>query len=173
MISDFEKHTAPVTYTKEEIKEKLKCYISVDRDRFDTLEFNSHVRYFKKSGEFKCGGFVYINPKVTKEGHQYMLLKSDKFRSKGVVIWTLYYDDIEKLYVKTGVDYHMATTQLNRRDKELQDAFDKIAIYIKKIYTRLKKLEQSSDDTKSNATRMSDFMIHKMTMDVDNISIPE
>lgn len=171
MESDFERHVNPTpkVYTEKEIEEKLQGYIPVLKNRLDTLEFNSHIRYYKTNGEFKCGGFIYLNPKTTKEGETFMVLKSDKFRSKGAVMWSLYYKDIKKLYVKTGMDYQIMDLKLKQRDKETQEAFNKVAAYIKKIYTRIKKIEQNTnDDTASVAsgvTYMSDFLKHKQEVE--------
>lgn len=172
MTSDFEKHsqcshrTAPRTV--EDIQEKLRSYVKVDRERYDCLEFNSHVRYFKSNGDFKCGGFVYINPKVTTEGRKYMLLKSDKFRTKGAVVWTLYYDDINKLYTKTGSDYQMVLELLNKRDEENRENLNKIATHLRKLYTKIRKLEDNTDGA-SVTSCVSDFMKHKRATDNDSV----
>ena len=67
------------------------------------------------------------------------------------------------------MDYQIMDLKLKQRDKETQEAFNKVATYIKKIYTRIKKIEQNTNDDNasvaSGVTYMSDFLKHKQEVE--------
>lgn len=141
-------------YTEEEIKEKLEGYIKVPRSQYQNLRHNNHIRYFKIDGSFNGGGFVnmpFVEGK--KEDKGYMQLKSNLFNSKKGLVWMVDYDNVKELYVQTSPDLKFFKKELEKRDQDVKEGFEKIAMHLKKIYSRIKKLEAS--DNASNVSNAS------------------
>lgn len=181
-ISDFEAHSTvgSVTpfvakvYTLEEIKEKLRGCVKISNEKWDTIEYGTQIRYFKKNGDFKAGGYVVGSNKITKEGKKYFLLRGGKYGGKNSVMWSLYYDDITKLFIQPSTETILIRDELKKKANadDVQDAFNKVASMLKKYSSRLKKLE-SMDDNASVATGvtvMSDFLKHKTEPEEDGAS---
>ena len=165
--SDFELNSqaptfTPKIYTSEEIKEKLRDCIKISKENYETIEYNTQIRYYKTTGEFKGGGYIMSNPKTSNDGRMYLLLKSGKYGGKKNVIWTLYYDDINQLFIKPSAEYVLIRKELDKQSADIQDAFNKVSGHIKKLYTRIKKIESMDDNASviTGMTQMSDFMRH-------------
>lgn len=53
----------PDTYTTEEQKEMLRDYVKVAREQWLQLPIGTNIRYIRKDGEMRKGGFIqYIDP---------------------------------------------------------------------------------------------------------------
>ena len=134
-------------YTPDEIKERLVGYIKVPRSQYSNLRYNSHVRYYRSDGSFCGGGFVNLSHRPGKdEDKEYMQLKSNMFNGKKGMSWMLDYDNIKELYVQESAELTYYKKRLKSIESQTQDGFDKITLHLKKIYNRIKKLEQNMDN---------------------------
>ncbi len=96
MIFKTEKITLSKNYTKEEIEDYLRNYIEIPKLFWNNLKYDTHVRYFKTTGEFVIGGFVY----KVKKNKNLEIKNGIKTTYSNFVKWTVNFKEIEKLYAK-------------------------------------------------------------------------
>jgi hypothetical protein len=73
---------ASTTYTSEQIADKLIGYIAVPANLWGKIPKGAHVRYIRKDGAFRTGGFV--NSNTLKEGGKRVLHLKTSFDGNGV-----------------------------------------------------------------------------------------
>lgn len=85
-------------YTPEKIKELLEHYNEVPLSGWNDIPIGSHVRYLKKDGDFKPGGFI----RAKKSG--IFILENLPFSSKAInpnyIHWTMHFDNTAKVFLK-------------------------------------------------------------------------
>jgi hypothetical protein len=77
----------------------LQNYNEVDRDQWDKIHPSSHVRYLRKDGLFRRGGFIknsWVGLYGTSKGKKCLQLSSSP--SYKSTKWTICLDDIEKIW---------------------------------------------------------------------------
>jgi len=87
------------TYTHKEQEDLLHNYIAIPDDFIENIRYGTHIRYIRKSGEFRVGGYVARNPMTSREGKKFIVLRSSLYaKSPNTAEWTLAYDDILTVY---------------------------------------------------------------------------
>jgi hypothetical protein len=85
-------------YTPDKVEELLENYEEVPRVGWPDISIGTHLRYVKKDGEFKPGGFVRVKK------HNQFILENVPFGSKAAnpnyTQWSMYFDNINKIFVK-------------------------------------------------------------------------
>ena len=134
-------------YTPDEIKDRLRGYIKVPKGQYNNIRYNSHVRYYRADGSFSGGGFVNLSHRPGKDDDkEYMQLKSNMFNGKKGLTWMLDYDNIQELYVQESAELTYYKKQLKNVESQTQEGFNTITDHLKKIYKRIKRLEQNLDN---------------------------
>lgn len=90
-----------VEYTSDKIQEMLENYNEIPKSEWLNLPIGSHIRYMKKSGDFKPGGFI----RVKKNGDKsHFLLENVPFGSKSsnsnYSSWVMNFDSVSKIFAK-------------------------------------------------------------------------
>jgi hypothetical protein len=128
-------------------KKLLKGYIEVPQNEWDTIVQGLHIRYLRKDGAFRRGGFVknswigasgkYKDKKVLQLGNS-MSYKATK--------WTIVLDDINKIWKNNNNIYTMPndnkdTINLNKESiTYLNNKVDQLIIDIAKINNEQQRL---------------------------------
>lgn len=88
------------TYTKPK-SDKLIGYSEVSRDRWSSLSIGTHMRYVRKTGEFRPGGFIKTHTSNS-EGHQIIVLENDKFNKEPPRYkqFPVVLDELASIYIK-------------------------------------------------------------------------
>lgn len=85
-------------YSSEKIKELLENYNEVQHTEWETLPLGSHIRYLKKDGDFKPGGFI----RTKRPDH--FILENVPFGSKKTndkyVHWVMNFENVSKIFSK-------------------------------------------------------------------------
>ena len=93
--------TVQKDYTSEKIQEMLENYDEIPRNEWANLQIGTHIRYMKKSGDFKPGGFI-RNKKLGDKPS--FLLENVPFGSKAsnpnYVSWMMLFDSVLKVFAK-------------------------------------------------------------------------
>jgi hypothetical protein len=153
-------------YSPEEIVAKLNGYVIVPKDNYMQIKPGmTHVRYIRMDGTFRCGGFVTYNPIESKDGRLLIKLRSGfSKRGGGNVDWLVRYEDIDRLYIKIGMEYKIYMETMDKYKKSQTDLLESIVLKLserlKKINARLKRLEARDDTISviSDATYMTDLV---------------
>ena len=81
----------------------LENYEEVPRDEWDQIPKNTHIRYLRKDGAFRRGGFIkanYTSSYGEDKGKQSIQLASNlSYKSSK---WTVSFDDLEKIWKKNN-----------------------------------------------------------------------
>jgi len=88
-------------YTTDKINDMLEHYNEVPKNDWINLPIGTHIRYMKKSGDFKPGGFI----RVKKPGDKaHFLLENVPFGSKATSptysSWIMNFDNVAKIFSK-------------------------------------------------------------------------
>lgn len=88
----------PKDYTPQQINDLLANYDEVSANDWSDIRIGSHVRYVKKDGNFKPGGFVRV------KGNDYFVLENIPFSSKqkspDYVHWIIKFANVSKIFTK-------------------------------------------------------------------------
>lgn len=128
-------------WTAAEIEEKVKGYIEVDPEFWETIRYGTHVRYYTRNGDFHPGGFVLKNPFDTKPKggaveKRFITLQSDfNSKARGHFQWIVAYEDLQRVYVKQDAAGHVIM-------KSLKDAVTGLNANIKKLHAHAQALEK-------------------------------
>ena len=87
--------------TDDEQKALIKDYIEVNKDEWSVIPNNTHIRYLRKDGAFRRGGFIKnswigVNG-ASKDKKCLQLSASMNYKASK---WTICLDDIEKIWKK-------------------------------------------------------------------------
>lgn len=89
------------TITSSDQERLLKGYVEAPSDEWEKFALNTHVRYLRKDGSFRRGGFVkniWVGSIGKNTGKKTMQLASSlSFKSTK---WTIVLDDIDKIWKK-------------------------------------------------------------------------
>lgn len=155
-------------YSAEQIKEILKDYIEVPRNKFTTLRMgNTRVCYLRKEDDSFCrGGFITMNPIEKKDGSEtYMQLRGNvRKSSKGNVVWMVPYSAISRLWVFCGPEFEYAKAEIKKSEKkqraELSGIVEKVTVHLRNLKREIRELKKEikqlkDDDTHSTVTAVS------------------
>ena len=129
-------------YTPEQIKVMLEDYDEVPAEKWTNIPLGTHIRYYKKTGQFIRGGFVqkhWVNAK----GNRSIRITSSSFGAKGALDWYLAFDKIDKLYAKKKAE-DPSIVILNNRVKDIMKSINSIVAVVKKHEVRLEQLEKQN-----------------------------
>lgn len=91
--------------TPEEQQKMLKNYSEVESTEWDTIPISTHIRYLRKDGSFRVGGFVknsWIGLYGASKGKKCLQLSSSQdYKSNK---WSICLNDIEKIWKKNTND---------------------------------------------------------------------
>ena len=96
------------TLTPEEQAKKLLGYMLVPPDFWADINYGKHVRYYRKTGEFRSG-FVASNPvdmpvEGTQTVRRVMKLKASMYSAgKAPMMWNVGYEDVDRFFVKMDI----------------------------------------------------------------------
>ena len=134
-------------YKEDEIKEILKDYIEIPKNKYVTLKpGNTRVCYFRsEDNSFARGGFITVNPIEKNDGSEtYMQLRGNIRKSgKNNIVWMLGYSKINKLYVFCGPEFEYAKGEIQKSEKkqrkELSELVEKIGQHLRNLKKRDKR----------------------------------
>lgn len=111
-------------YTSEEIAQRLDGYIAVPRSLWGKIPKCSHIRYTKKDGAFKPGGFVHTYT-IKDDGRKILQLKNSFDNKKAnFAEWPLDLSTVKMLYKKiypaAHVEVMMIKQMLQTHNEEIQ-----------------------------------------------------
>ena len=136
--------------TPDEQRKRLEGYVRVLKHLWPSAKYNKHVRYTEtadKSGEFRVGGFVAVNPLVfTPKGSKvektFIKLKNGfKPKAPNYREWIVAYEDIEYLYAKGDVVAQTLENDIKVTTHQLNENIQTLLKYDKKLETRVSVLE--------------------------------
>jgi hypothetical protein len=132
--------TLSKVFTAEEQNALLENFLEVPSDMIHLVRSGTFARYRLKTGEFRLGGYVAMNPvastdKITQQPITFIRFEIGKVRSPGYKTWMVKHADIAHLYVQQT----LPTVLANRLIKE---SINKLNNNIKKLNDRLERLER-------------------------------
>ena len=115
-------------YDAEDRENMLKIYILVPQGIYQNVAFRSHVRYVDKKGTFYAGGYVIANT-VEAGGDRRKLVLRNTLNPKMAksISWTLWYDNIDQLYVKGTTATQALQTHLMTVSQKINENFQVLA----------------------------------------------
>ena len=160
-----EEKTARV-YTADEQRALLVGYTDLARELWEAVSVGTEVRYVLKTGEFKRGGKIEINPWMlvptgtTKPREPFFRVKfRDGDRKRGPGMVTVAYADVERLYVRVSSEAQLlqktiedVTAQFNQRMRQLTIAHREQAIRLAQLETRVGELDGKSSAPRRTAS---------------------
>ena len=162
------KYTRKV-YTHNEIKEILKDYIEVNRNKFPSLRpGNTRVCYIRADDNSFCyGGYINMNPIEKNDGTETLMQLRGNIRksSKGNVLWLVAYSGIIKLWVFAGPEYEYAKQELRKSEKKQKEELSQL---VDKISVHLRNLKRENRDLKKRVDRLEQQLKGE---DTDNASV--
>lgn len=128
------------TYTETEIAQKLEGYLSIPRNLWSKIPKGAHVRYVRKDGAFKPGGFV-TSYTIKDDGRKVIQLKNS-FNANGAT-WPLDTSTIKSLYKKihpnSFIEIEMIKQMLSTHNDEIRQLKDENTKIKKLLQTALKR----------------------------------
>lgn len=137
----------------------LKNYEILPRDLWDTLIIGDHIRYLRKDGMFRRGGYYkgsHITQDGKNEGKTYIKLSPSPMYN--IKAWTVPHDDLEKIYkkktngvtqiTKSSVDNSETIEYLTKSVDQLKIDMLKSSNEQKRIISLIKKLHGISSHSK-------------------------
>jgi hypothetical protein len=153
-----EKHKyKPDTYTPEEKKDMLNGFVRVPREKWLQLEIGAHIRYERKTGDMRKGGYVqYIDPK----GEYIMVSVSNVgYQSRG---WKLPLVGVSEIWRERATasvpTSNVVPTIIDDKDKHiaaLEEDIRKLKIEIQRVMDQQKRIIISVG---KNAVRLDRIM---------------
>lgn len=106
-------------WTEEKKAEALVGYKELSEEEWSKLPVRAHVRYLRKDGSWKPGG--YVRNHFTKDGQSGMYLEN-KFDSKaaGYASWPIMQLDIKKIWVRAPIVEEDEITKIKQYCKALE-----------------------------------------------------
>ena len=144
-------------YSSEEIKEILKDYIEVHKNKYVSLRAgHTRVCYIRADDNSFCrGGYITVNPIEKKDGSEtYMQLRGNIRKSgKGNVMWLVGYSGISKLWVFCGAEFEYAKSEIKRSEQKQRN---ELAHLVDKISQHLRNLKREIRDLKREVKKLKD-----------------
>jgi hypothetical protein len=154
-------------------KDKLQGYSSVDKSRWKDIPIGTHVRYVRKTGEFRSGGFV---KQITRNssGDSMIILENDKINrgSSRYKTFPIILKDIDKIYQKelpgqlrhhqSDSESEVESPRRERHEKDVKD-FDGMAknTFAEVFRSEIRRLEKMIEH--------QDKQMSKMRGDIKNL----
>jgi len=97
----YQKHES-VVYSDNDIKKMLEGYVDVPCEKWPILKNRTHIRYKRKDGSFRRGGFILYQWIGTNEleGKRFIQLSNHPYRSPSSHNWRVSYDDLDCIWKK-------------------------------------------------------------------------
>lgn len=133
------------TWTEEEQLERLQGYMLIPREFWPNIKYGTHVRYIKKTGEYRPGGFILKNPFDTKprggsEEKRFMKFQNNfNSKTRGHVEWIEAYEDLEHVYAKMDAVALAMHQNMENAVTALNTNIRKLAKHAKELEAKLKK----------------------------------
>jgi hypothetical protein len=150
-------------YSEAEQKKLLEHFVEIPDSLLSELAVGTQIRYYKADGEFKYGGIVSANPVPSKNqitGEIRMCMKLRSMFSKDDIrhtTWTVYYDDIKKLYAKPDmanvVTNQMIKKSINTLEHNIITLRDNLVNLFKKMEKKIDSLEKRIHDIERKVKR--------------------
>ena len=127
-------------WTEAEQAQKLVGYIEISEPYWEHIRFNSHVRYYSKTGGFRPGGFVVENPGARVEAGSAEPAKKVIRLKNGftpqAMTWAVEYDDIERIFVKADAVVLELKHDFDRALESINANMQKLAAHIVSLRDR-------------------------------------
>ena len=161
-------------YNDEKISSMLENYHEVPKTEWNNLLIGTHIRYVKKGGEFKPGGF--IRSKNSKGENSSFVLENDRFGNKmknpDYTYWVMNFANVMKIYAKNipepSINQPLNQTQLppinpvqsveiGFLQKQLDDLEKKYSI----LETNYKNLQEKVADLELFSSKLGKYVTEK------------
>jgi hypothetical protein len=138
-------HAGDESLSDSQISDLLKNYDEVNKANWGELPANIHVRYTKKDGSFKRGGYVvnqYISNKEETKGAKMLRLKSNM--TSNAKEWTINLEGIAKLYqnklFKAKISPDTAIGGIKQTTDGLQNQVEQLSIEVSRLSNEQKRI---------------------------------
>jgi hypothetical protein len=142
--------------TLEEQTKLLKDYIELSKDKWSNINVGDHIRYLRKDGSFRRGGFFkssWVVQQGKNEGKTFIQLSSSLYNGK---TWAVIDADLDKIYIKnnkqnlsTNITKNESIEYLNKSVEQLKIDMLKCMNEQKRIINLIKKLHGIHSHKKS------------------------
>lgn len=142
----------------------LKDYIEVDKNDWDKMPKNTHIRYLRNDGLFRKGGFVknmWINSQGVNQGTKYIQLSSNiTYKSQK---WTVAINDINKIWKKNKSELLISNNnenldEINKKINNIQNNIEKNNENIDYLLKMLDQLKLSVKNTQNDQHRVMNLV---------------
>ena len=144
-------------YSSEEIKDILKDYIEVSKNKYSSLRAgHTRVCYVRADDNSFCrGGYITVNPIEKKDGSEiYMQLRGNVRKAgKGNVMWLVGYSGMARLWVFCGAEFEYAKSEIKRSENKQRA---ELAHLVDKISQHLRNLKREIRDLKRELKKLKD-----------------
>lgn len=86
----------------EKVRASLENYTEVPESEWHNMRQGAHIRYLKKDGEFKPGGFIKV------KNEDYFMLSNSPINAPGSVKWAMHFKNVAKIFIKNAADSNEA-----------------------------------------------------------------
>ena len=122
----------------------LENYVEVPQEDWDKIPKKTHIRYLRKDGNFRRGGFVranYVSSYGDNKGKKSIQLASNMSYTKAAK-WTISLDEIDKIWKKnisdiSGSSGNITDTQINDMNNTIKNNTELIE-HLTKVVEQLK-----------------------------------
>ena len=118
----------------------LKDYIELPKNKWSDINIGDHIRYLRKDGLFRRGGFFkssWVVQTGKNEGKQYIQLNTSLYNGKS---WTVSYDDLDKIYIKNIIQNSRINTKNNESIEYLNKSIEQLKIDMLKCTNEQKRI---------------------------------
>lgn len=158
---EIQKEVEPISkkITVVDQEKLLKNYEILPRDKWDTLIIGDHIRYLRKDGMFRRGGYykgAHITQDGKNEGKPYIKLSTSPMYN--IKTWTVPHSDLENIYkkktngviqlTKSSMDNSETIEYLTKSVDQLKIDMLKSSNEQKRIISLIKKLHGISSHNK-------------------------
>ena len=106
---------ASAIVSADEQKQLLQNYEEIDVNKWSDIQPPVHIRYLRKDGAFRRGGFVknvWVGINGNTKGKKCIQLSSSMYYTYKTTKWTVCFDDIDKIWRKKEV-FSVGTNEKN------------------------------------------------------------
>ena len=129
------KKNVAAVITEDEQKKLLMGYEEVPNQKWESLINNIHIRYLRKDGIFRRGGFVkntWVGLHGNSQGKKCIQLSSNiNYNSNK---WTICFDDIDKIWQKISMQTNQVdSTEMQNSVKKNNESIDFLLKSVEKL----------------------------------------
>lgn len=141
----------------------LKDYTEVNKNDWDKIPKNTHIRYLRNDGLFRRGGFVknmWINSQGINQGTKYIQLSSNiTYKSQK---WTIAINDINKIWKKNNsellINNNENLDEINNKINNMQNNIEKNKENIDYLLKMIDQLKLSVKNTQNDQHRIMNLV---------------